>query len=143
MRKIDKIVVHCAATKPGMNIGVSTIRRWHVEERGWRDVGYHYVIKRDGTIQQGRDDEVPGAHAKGHNKHSLGICLVGGMDKDGNAAVNYTRIQWQALRILVTGLSAQYPAARVCGHNELTRSKTCPNFNVPEWYDKSLATPGR
>jgi len=122
-----------------MNIGASTIRRWHVEERGWRDIGYHYVIRRDGTIEQGRDDAVPGAHVRGHNAHSLGICLVGGMDKDGAAAVNYPEAQWASLDVLVRGLAAQYPAAVVCGHNDLTKSKTCPNFDVIEWFSLRAA----
>lgn len=137
MREIDKIVVHCAATKPSMNIGADTIRKWHVEERGWKDIGYHYVIRRNGNIDQGRSDEVPGAHARGYNKTSLGICLVGGMDKDGNTTVsNYTQAQWDALDVLVTGLSCKHAGAEVCGHNDLTKSKTCPNFDVKEWWLK-------
>lgn len=141
MDKINRIVIHCSATKPRKGrdnsplIGVKEIRRWHVEERGWRDIGYHYVIKRDGTIQQGRPDNVQGAHAAGYNKDSLGICLVGGMEKGTNKAVaNYTDVQWEMLRILVEGLTAKYQGAAVCGHNQLTKTKTCPNFDVPKWW---------
>ena len=80
MRKIDRIVVHCSATTPTMDIGVGTIRGWHVLERGWSDVGYHFVITRDGEVQTGRPIERSGAHAKGFNKHSVGICYVGGLE---------------------------------------------------------------
>ena len=138
MRTINKIVVHCAATKPSMNIGVQAIRKWHTDPKpagnGWRDIGYHYVIKRDGTIQLGRDLETPGAHARGYNADSVGICLVGGMDKDGKAAVNYTDKQMTSLAVLVGGLESRYPNAFVCGHNDLTKSKTCPNYDVKKWW---------
>ena len=143
MREINLIVVHCSFTKPRDPrqhplIGVKAIRKWHTdpkpEGRGWRDIGYHYVIKRDGTLQLGRPIEQSGAHVRGHNKHSIGICLVGGMDKrTGKAVDDYTNDQWQTLRMVVGGLKTQYGAA-VLGHNDLTTRKTCPNFNVKEWW---------
>lgn len=134
-RDIDRIVVHCAATKPSQNIGVAKIREWHVQERRWSDVGYHYVIKRDGTIQLGRPLERPGAHAKGYNKNSVGICLVGGLNAKGKAVDNYTAAQMASLYLVVAGLKRNFPGAKVCGHNDLTKSKTCPNFDVPAWWE--------
>lgn len=139
MRQINEIFVHCSFTKPRENqaprIGVEEIRKWHVEERGWSDIGYHYVIKRDGTLQLGRPIETKGAHAQGRNANSIGICLVGGMDKRTGEAVNdYTPEQWQTLRVTVGGLTRQFPGATVLGHNNVTKSKTCPNFDVPEWW---------
>jgi len=78
---IARIIVHCSATPPDMSIGVSEIRDWHVNQNKWSDIGYHFVIKRGGLIQQGRDIELAGAHAEGHNSDSIGICLVGGVEK--------------------------------------------------------------
>jgi N-acetylmuramoyl-L-alanine amidase len=144
MRDITDIIVHCSFTKPreGQNprIGVAVIRKWHTdpkpEGRGWRDIGYHYVIKRDGTLQLGRPLEQVGAHVRGANKTSVGICLVGGMDKRTGKAVNdYTDEQWQTLTMVVGGLTVQYPGVTVSGHNNFTNSKTCPNFDVREWWD--------
>ena len=141
MRVIDLIVIHCSFTKPRAankpSIGVKEIRKWHVEERHWRDIGYHYVIKRDGTLQLGRPIEQAGAHVAGKNSNSIGICLVGGMDKRTGKAVNdYTEKQWQTLRMVVGGLAVQFPECEILGHNDLTKSKTCPNFDVPEWWEE-------
>ena len=153
MRLIDRIVVHCSFTKPRDPrqhplIGVKAITKWHTDPknkggRGWSDCGYHYVVKRDGNIQIGRPIERAGAHARGFNKSSIGICLVGGMDKrTGKAANDYTDAQSTALEILIHGLTAKYEIAPttifVCGHNDLTTSKTCPNFNVVQWWTDVL-----
>jgi N-acetylmuramoyl-L-alanine amidase len=153
MRLIDMIVVHCSFTKPRKNqqprIGVVEIRKWHTDPvmmvdgkniggRGWSDIGYNYVIKRDGTLQVGRPLERSGAHARNFNAHSIGICLVGGMDKRTGKAVNdYTAAQWQTLRMVVGGLEIQFPNSVVCGHNDLTTAKTCPNFDVKEWWGEA------
>ncbi|MGL5965359.1 MAG: N-acetylmuramoyl-L-alanine amidase, partial [Fusobacteriaceae bacterium] len=75
----DHIVIHCSATKPTMDIGVRDIRMWH-KQQGWLDVGYHFIIKRDGTIEEGRPVDVVGSHVKNHNSNSVGVCLVGGVD---------------------------------------------------------------
>ena len=139
MRPIKRIVIHCSFTKPRKGkagsplIGAAEIRKWHIEERRWSDIGYHYVIKRDGTLELGRPLDQPGAHVAGHNTDSIGICLVGGMDKSGAAVDDYTPEQWQTLRMAVGGLMIQFPAAEVCGHNDLAHTKSCPNFNVKEW----------
>ncbi len=128
-----EIVVHCAATKPSMDIGASDIDRWH-RERGWLKIGYHYVIKRDGTVETGREKEEVGAHAKGHNAISVGICMVGGLSEDNEPETNFTADQWSALETLVDDLKETYPDASVIGHNDIS-SKACPTFNVGEWYD--------
>jgi len=144
VREITDIIVHCSFTKPRENqsprIGVKVIRQWHTDPkpkgRGWRDIGYHYVIKRDGTLQLGRPIEQAGAHVRGHNLTSIGICLVGGMDKRTGKAVNdYTDEQWQTLTMVVGGLTNQFPGSQVSGHNDWTNAKTCPNFDVKEWWN--------
>mgnify|MGYP001441377098 CR=1 FL=1 len=88
--KTDYIVVHCSATKPSMDIGSEKIRDWHVNERGWRDIGYHKVIRRNGEIEDGRDIRDSGAHAAGYNSKSVGVCMVGGMAEDNSAENNFT-----------------------------------------------------
>lgn len=130
MRAIDKIVIHCADTPSTMDIGVKEIRQWHVKERGWKDIGYHYVIRRNGTVEFGRDLEVVGAHVAGHNTHSIGICLVGGKPK-----ANFTLEQWASLAKLVEGLKFTYKNAEVLGHCDLDKNKTCPQFDVRAWWD--------
>ena len=82
MRSITEIIIHCSATAEGRDFGVADIRRWH-KAQGWTDVGYHYVVRLDGTVQEGRALSEPGAHCKGHNAHSIGICYVGGLAADG------------------------------------------------------------
>ena len=81
--KIDKLIVHCSATREGQHITIDTIRDWHVNGRGWRDVGYHYIVYLDGTIKKGRKDNVPGAHCKQYNKSRMGNCCIGGVRKEG------------------------------------------------------------
>ena len=128
MRAIDLIVVHCADTPPNMDIGAREIRQWHLD-KGWNDIGYHYVIRRSGEVEKGRADEVPGAHVYGYNARSLGICLVGG----GDGIVDYTAAQWDSLKALCMRLKQKYPKVNVSGHNDLDSGKTCPNFNVKAW----------
>jgi len=132
MRTINQIIVHCADTYIHMDIGVKEIRKWHVEERGWSDIGYHHVICRDGILEPGRPVERAGAHCKGHNEHSIGICLVGGKGDDDKPECNFTSEQWRSLQLLVDDLLQTYDA-KVQGHNELDTHKTCPNFNVQAW----------
>ena len=129
---INKIIVHCADTPNGREHGVDDIRRWHIKERGMRDVGYHAVIKINGEIELGRDsilsgkDFVQGAHVAGHNKNSIGICLIG---RD-----EFTKDQMLALEGLVATLKSSYPDAEVLGHVDLDSGKTCPNFDVKKWW---------
>lgn len=133
------VIIHCSATKPGMDIGVKEIREWH-KARGWQDIGYHYVIRRDGKIEDGRDldgdgnifEEV-GAHTVGYNKNSIGICMVGGINDSGAAHANFTKEQWATLPRLLRMIKAQFPAVTIHGHNEFNAGKACPSFNVQTW----------
>lgn len=138
MRPIDDIIIHCAATYPTMDIGAKEIRKWHVEGNGWNDIGYHYVIRRNGTIEKGRVLDRPGAHCKGHNAKSIGICLVGGLEKlvDGKtiSKANYTQEQWNSLKDLVLELKSKFPFAQIHGHQDYA-NKACPCFNVQEWWE--------
>ncbi len=144
MREIKQLIIHCAATTPVMDIGAEEITRWHVDERGWSGIGYHYVLRRNGVIELGRDldndgnvDEEIGAHAAGFNKNSIGICMVGGVDMQGAASCNFTRHQWASLPNLIIDLLRRYPHAEVCGHHDVNPVKACPTFNVRSyWYGK-------
>lgn len=134
------IVIHCAATRPSMDIGLREIRQWHVQQ-GWLDVGYHYIIRRDGTVETGRPRDVVGSHVKGHNFESLGICMVGGIDDAGKPQDNFTDAQWAALDGLVWEASmVWYPGARICGHRDLDSGKACPSFDVATWLKSRIKT---
>jgi len=126
------IVIHCASTKPSMDIGAKEIDRWH-RERGWLKIGYGKVIRRDGTVEQGREDNAVQAHVKGYNHMSYGLCLVGGLSEDNKNEDNYTADQWESLKKTLEELLVKYPDARIVGHYELDESKTCPNFSVREY----------
>ena len=149
MRRIDYIAVHCSATRPSQNLGVSWLRRLHVEQNRWSDVGYHYVITRDGKIQTGRPEERMGAHVKGFNAHSIGICLIGGLDDAGDISegfdATFTMEQERALRRLWRLLTSKYPDAEWKGHRDFSPDvnhdgeitpnewlKNCPCFNVSD-----------
>jgi len=138
MREINTIILHCAYTFPEMDIGAAEIRRWHVQDNRWNDIGYHYVIRRDGTVETGRPIEVVGAHVAGHNQHSIGICLVGGKAEPGRQNTNFTAEQWVALSDLVKSLLEQFPSATVAGHNNFDRSKSCPTFDAKAWAENLL-----
>ena len=129
MRKINKIIIHCAATPEGKDFTVQQIDQWH-RQRGFRCIGYHYVIYRDGSIHKGRPIEQVGAHTSGHNANSIGICYIGGCAADGKTPKDTrTEAQRAALIQLVGELRASYPSATVHGHNEFA-AKACPSFNV-------------
>lgn len=148
MREINEIIIHCAATSPDWMDGatpqakVDEIRRWHVDERGWRDIGYNVVIDRDGTVVNGRDTdndgdvfEEIGAHARGHNKRSLGVCLIGGHGSSENDAFadHFTPAQERSLRMWIERTRERFPSiVKVSGHNEYA-AKACPGFSVPRW----------
>lgn len=131
------IVIHCAATKPNMDVGVREIRQWHVQ-RGFLDIGYHFVIRRDGSVEQGREVDVLGAHVEGHNADSVGVCMVGGIDAAGKPEDNFTDAQWATLDRKVYELKILYPNAKVVGHRELNPGKACPSFDVQEWLSRVL-----
>lgn len=132
MRSINKIIVHCSATPEGRDINAATIDSWH-KERGWSGIGYHYVIKLDGSIEYGRDINKTGAHVKGHNKGSIGICYIGGCDANMNAKDTRTPEQKESLLLLLKTLKKMHPVATIHGHNEFS-SKSCPSFNANEEY---------
>lgn len=129
MRRITEIIIHCSATPEGKDFTMENIRRWHLA-RKFADIGYHYVIYRDGSVHKGRAENIAGAHCQGHNAHSIGICYIGGVAKDGKTPKDTrTPQQKTALRQLVNQLKFYYPHATVHGHNEFS-SKACPSFNV-------------
>lgn len=134
MRQIDTIVIHCSATPADRDIGRAEIDHWH-RDKGWSGIGYHFVLRRDGTRETGRPVEQVGSHAQGHNARSIGICLVGGVAKAGDVrgVENFTATQWTALRLLVVQLRKRYPNARIVGHRDLNRGKDCPSFSVRDW----------
>jgi N-acetyl-anhydromuramyl-L-alanine amidase AmpD len=139
LRKItDSIVIHCAATKPSMDIGYNEIRKWHVNQNGWDDVGYHFIIRRDGRYEKARPEAYSGAHAPSHNSRSIGICLVGGMAEDGSAENNFTLEQFLTLKDVINMLLGKYKdIVEVLGHCDVQENKpNCPGFNVKEWLYK-------
>ena len=129
------LVIHCSATRADQEITAEHIRRWHMDDNGWSDIGYHWVIERDGKIQHGRHAQSQGAHVRGHNHESIGICLVGGMAENGDPEDNFTPEQWLVLEMLIEVLQVRYPAAQVVGHYYFTPYKTCPNFVVEHWLE--------
>lgn len=132
LRPIDKLIIHCSATNPKQDIGVEEVRDWHVKGNGWSDIGYHFFIRRDGTLETGRDIDKIGAHVAGQNAGSIGICMAGGIDMSGNAQANFTEQQWKELERFVRAFKAEYPKATVHGHNEFS-NKACPSFSVQKW----------
>lgn len=131
---VKYIAVHCAATPPSLDWGVDDIRRLHQNAFHWKDIGYHYVIRRDGTIEKGRADDVQGAHVKGFNDVALGVCLVGGVDEKQKPSNNFTAAQMWSLEKIIRELKARHPAAIVQGHRDFPNvDKQCPCFDVKEW----------
>ena len=134
MRKINKIILHCAATPEGREVSVDTIRKWHLQ-RGFNDIGYHYVVHIDGKISIGRPLSKQGAHCSGQNRGSIGICYVGGMSKDMKKAKDTrTQAQKDSLIKLMHELIYKYNKdMTIHGHNEYA-NKACPSFNVQAEY---------
>ena len=145
MRPISEIIIHCSATRPQWMHNAKTsdkvaeIRRWHVQDNKWSDIGYHFLVDRDGTVAPGRSVTRTGSHTRGKNAGTIGVCLIGG---HGSSATDKfeEHFSWQqhkALGTLLADLREQYPAiTRVSGHNQYA-SKACPGFNVPSWYAKA------
>lgn len=146
----DLIVVHCSATRPQQDVDANTIREWHMA-KGWQDIGYHFVIKRNGLIELGRPLEDVGAHAAGFNSRSVGICLAGGLDHEGNPLTQhpagFTPPQHDSLALLLKTLRSIYPSATILGHRDLSPDsnhngkiephewlKTCPGFDAKTLY---------
>ena len=129
MRKINEIIVHCACTREGRDFTVEDITRWH-KARGFATIGYHYVIYRDGSIHEGRPLEQIGAHCVGHNKHSIGICYIGGCASDGKTPKDTrTPEQKEALLALLRRLKARFPNATIHGHRDFA-AKACPSYDA-------------
>lgn len=146
-RPVTEIIVHCTATRPEWMQAASLadktaeVRRWHVQDRGWKDIGYHYLIDRDGQIGAGRPLEQVGAHTQGHNTGTIGVTLIGG---HGSAETdpfskNYTPAQDAALRRVLANMQKRFGPLKVSGHNQYA-AKACPGFNVPTWLN-AKATP--
>ena len=134
-RTINLIIVHCTATPEGKDYTIDDIRRWH-KQKGYSDIGYHYIIYRDGTIHEGRAVNISGAHCEGKNLHSIGIVYVGGLSRDGKTAKDTrTEAQKVALLNLLLDLKHLYPQAKICGHNDFA-NKACPCFDAKREYNK-------
>ena len=135
MRQINKIIIHCSATREGENIPVETIKDWHVNGRGWSDIGYHFYIDLYGEIHKGRDIAKIGAHCKGQNRNSIGICYCGGVEADGKTPKD-TRLECQkeALVAVLRTLKAMFPNAVIHSHNDFA-NKACPSFNATAEYE--------
>ena len=133
MRTINLFVIHCADTYATMDIGIKEIDAWH-RKRGWTGIGYHYVIRRNGIVETGRQENIMGAHAEGFNANSIGICYAGGKGTDGRPEDNRTPEQKESLLKLIAELHAKYPGAKVVGHHDLNPGKACPCFNVKSEY---------
>jgi N-acetyl-anhydromuramyl-L-alanine amidase AmpD len=135
---VKYLVVHCSATQAKSNLGVKEIRKMHLE-RGMKDVGYHYVIKRDGVVETGRSLNKASAHVMGYNAQSIGICLIGGIDSKGNGEDNFTLDQYVALAELIIQLKDKFPKALVQGHRDFPNvAKECPCFDVKAWYKETV-----
>ena len=150
MRDIDYIVVHCSATSFGKDLDVEDIDRMH-KRRGWSGVGYNYVVKLDGTIQNGRPLEKIPAHVKGFNRNSIGICYIGGLDENGKPSDTRTDKQKEALLFKLLTLKRLFPYAKIVGHRDLSPDrdgdgvverhewlKACPCFDAAEEYKDIL-----
>lgn len=134
-KSTEFIAIHCSATGEDQDIGAAEIREWHLA-RGWVDIGYHYVIRRNGRVENGRPPEAVGAHVEGFNSRAIGVCMVGGVDADDHSKAedNYTPAQWQALERVIRVLRETYPKAKIQGHRDFPNvHKACPCFDVAAW----------
>lgn len=133
LKTVEHIVLHCAATRASADIGAAEIDRMH-RERSFMKIGYHFVIRRNGVIEKGREIDEVGAHVAGYNSTSIGICLVGGVAEDGKTPEsNFTNAQWATLENLVGEMRQKYPTAAIVGHRDLDAHKACPSFDVKKW----------
>lgn len=140
MRTITFIVVHCSAVRPYQTSSADDIDKWHKRRKThgiqWKGIGYHFVIRRDGTVENGRPISETGAHVLNHNKHSIGICYEGGLDENGVKADTRTPEQIKALRQKLVELHEQFPKALIVGHRDLDPSRDCPCFDaINEYWD--------
>jgi N-acetylmuramoyl-L-alanine amidase len=136
MREIKRVILHCSATPEGKEYSVETIRKWHTDPkpggRGWSDIGYHFVIHLHGVIESGRPFDKPGAHTRGENRDSIGVCYIGGVDENNDPKDTMNECQEEAFRELVYSLRmVSDDHLTLHGHNEFS-SKACPSFQVNE-----------
>ena len=132
-RKINLIVVHCSATRANRSFTVEQLEACH-KARGFRDIGYHYYITKDGVVYPCRPENEAGTHARHYNAHSIGICYEGSLDKDGKPADTRTEAQKQSMEDLLQSLCTDYPEAEIVGHRDLPWvQKDCPCFDVKAW----------
>ncbi len=130
MRTITLIVIHCSATPEGKRLTFAECRRDHIAHRRFKDIGYHYYIDREGVIWPGRPEQEVGAHCKNHNRHSIGVCYEGGLDRWGKPGDTRTQAQKRAMEVLLSDLKERYPKALVVGHRDLNPAKDCPGYDV-------------
>lgn len=131
--RTDFIVIHCSASGPSVDADAAMIDRWH-RQKGWQCIGYHFVIKRDGVVEEGREVDKIGAHASDYNAISVGICLAGGVDEAQKAENNFTPEQFASLAALLKELKIKYPSATIQGHRDFPKvAKACPSFDVRTW----------
>lgn len=135
MRTITLIVLHCSGTRTTRRYGIQQCREDHLR-RGWKDIGYHYYITRDGQVHDGRPLEQVGAHCKDHNRHSIGICYEGGLDSYGNPCDTRTQAQRDSMRALLTRLHEQFPSAIILGHRDLSPDLDGNGCITPEEWEK-------
>lgn len=133
MRSITLIIVHCSANRAGSALRLADIDRHH-RSLGWKGCGYHYVIPTDGTLEAGRPEAEVGAHCRHHNRHSIGICYIGGLSADGTPADTRTEAQRATLRRLLASLHRRFPRALIVGHRDLDPLKACPCFDAAKEY---------
>jgi N-acetyl-anhydromuramyl-L-alanine amidase AmpD len=137
-RTITEIIIHCTATPEGRDYTIYDIRKWHTDPppkgNGWSDIGYHYVVYRNGRQYEGRDVDIIGAHCKNHNAHSIGICYVGGTDAKGKPKDTRTLQQKAGLLTLLEELKKLYPNAKIYGHHDFEPGKPCPCFDAKAEY---------
>ena len=133
MRDISEIIVHCSATPEGRDIDTKEIRRWHTEDNGWSDIGYHFVVELDGDIGVGRPQEKSGAHCRGKNSNSIGVCYIGGVDLDGTPKDTRNEEQKLSLETLLGFLKKSYTIAIKYRHMDLS-DKACPSFDAKSEY---------
>ena len=135
--KVKYLVVHCTASPPKANLSVIDVERMHIRDRGWATIGYHYLIKRDGTLEEGRPLTHQGAHVNGFNQVSIGVCLVGGIsdNKLKSPENNFTIEQFYALEDILIELKKKFPKASIAGHRDFPNvKKDCPCFDAKKWY---------
>ena len=134
MRRITLLIVHCSATPEGRNFDFEACRTDHIRHRGFKDIGYHYYLTRDGTIHRGRPLDTVGAHCQHHNRHSIGICYEGGLDASGQPKDTRTLAQKASLLALLRELRKLFPDALILGHRDLNPQKACPCFDAASEY---------